>query len=133
MRHDPSMTRTTTWIASIAAAAAIAAAWLVAPAGAATAARWSNSHCQLQQAQFNVRHPHPSGLLLAGGNRILKQHGCVQRVPGPKHWTNTQCSDYQATVLKLYGFPTNAQLATADRALKHHGCPQRVRRPPVQQ
>ena len=103
------MTRTPKWIASVAATGAIAAAWAVAPAGAASVARWSNSHCQLQQAVFNVRHPHPSGLLQAGGNRILKQHGCTQRVPGPKHWSNTQCSDYQATFAKLNAFPSDAQ------------------------
>ncbi len=126
------MTRTTKWIASIATTAAIAAAWTVAPAGAATATRWSNSHCQLQQALFNVRHPHPSGLLLAGGNRILKQHGCAQRVPGPKHWSNSQCSDYQVTFAKLYAFPTDPQLNAANTALKDHGCSQRVRKPPTQ-
>jgi hypothetical protein len=135
MRHDQGMTRTTNWIASIAATASLAAAWAVAPAGAATAATaagWSNSHCQLQQALFNVRHPHPDGLLLAGGNRILKQHGCTQRVPGSKHWSNTQCSDYQATFAKLYAFPTDPQLFTANTALKNHGCAQRVRKPPTQ-
>jgi hypothetical protein len=124
------MTRTMKWIASFAAVAAIAAAWAVAPAGAATAARWSNSHCRLQQALFNVRHPHPSGLLLAGGNRILEQHGCAQRVPGPKHWSNTQCSDYQLTFIKLYASPTDKQLAAANGALKNHGCKQRVQRLP---
>ena len=72
-------------------------------------------------------------MLLAGGNRILKQHGCAQRVPGPKHWSNTQCSDYQATFLKLYAFPNGPQLATANNALKNHGCSQRVKAPPVQQ
>ncbi|MGH2887409.1 MAG: hypothetical protein ACRDPA_32710 [Solirubrobacteraceae bacterium] len=126
------MTRTVKWIASFAAAAAIAGAWAVAPAGAVPAARWSNSHCQLQQALFNVRHPHPSGLLLAGGNRILKLHGCTQRVPGPKHWANTQCSDYQVTFAKLYAFPTDPQLNAANTALKNHGCSQRVRKPPTQ-
>ena len=99
----------------------------------AASQHWSKSQCALQQALFNVRHPHPSGLQLAGGNRKLKQHGCAQRVPGPKAWSTTQCEDYQATFLKLYGFPTNAQLATANRALKHHACSQRVRRPPTQQ
>jgi hypothetical protein len=132
MRHDPGVTQTMKWIASFAAAAAIAAAWAVAPAGAVTAAPWSNSHCRLQQALFNVRHPHPSGLLLAGGNRILEQHGCTQRVPGPKHWSNTQCSDYQVTFAKLYAFPTDPQLNAANTALKSHGCSQRVRKPPTQ-
>ena len=109
-------------------AAACGLACLAAPAGAAT--HWSNSHCRLQQALFNVRHPHPNGLLLAGGNRRLEEHGCAQRVPGPRHWSNAQCSDYQATFLKLYASPTNKRLATANRALKHHGCRQRVHRLP---
>lgn len=127
------MTRTTTFFAvAITSAAAIASACLVAPAGATAAARWSNSHCQLRQAQFNVRHPHPSGLLLAGGNRILKQHGCAQRVPGPRHWSSTQCVDYQGTFLKLHGYPTGPQLAGANTTLKNHGCTQRVLRPPTQ-
>jgi hypothetical protein len=115
MRHDPGMARMTTWIASIAATGALAAASAGAPAGAATGARWSNSHCQLQQALFNVRHPHPSRLLLTGGNRILEQHGCSQRVPGPKRWSSTQCSDYQATFAKLYVFPTDPQVGAANR------------------
>jgi hypothetical protein len=132
MRHDPAMTRTPKWIASLAAAGAVAAAWAVAPAGAASVARWPNSHCRLQQAVFNVRHPQPSGLLLAGGNRILKQHGCAQRFPGPKRWSNTQCSDYQATFAKLIAFPSDPQVATANTALKNHGCSQRVRKPPIQ-
>ena len=117
----------------MATAAAIAAVWLVAPAGALTAPHWPDSQCALQQSLFNVRHPHPNGLTLAGGNRTLKQHGCAQRVPGPKHWSNTQCSDYQATFLKLNAFPSGSQLATANKALKNHGCRQRVKRPPVQQ
>ena len=124
------MTRTTKWIALLATAAAIAAAAVpVAPAGAATA-HWSKSRCALQQAVFNVRHPHPNGLLLAGGNRVLKQHGCAQRVPGPKHWSNTQCSDYQATFVKLHGYPTGPQMDAANNALESHGCKQRVIRPP---
>ncbi len=123
------MTRATmSLVASLAATAAIAL--LASSAGAVPAARWSNSHCELQQSLFNVRHPHPSGRLLAGGNRILKQHGCAQRVPGPKHWSNTQCGDYQATFMKLYASPTNKQLATANGALKQHGCRQRVHRLP---
>ncbi len=125
--------RTVRWIAPVATVAAIATAALVVPAGATATPHWSNSQCALQQALFNVRHPHPSGLQLAGGNRILKQHGCAQRVPGPRHWSNIQCSYYQGTFLKLYAFPTDAQLAAANRALKHHGCSQRVRRVPVQQ
>jgi hypothetical protein len=134
MSHDPSMTRTTRWVASIAGAAAIAVtAVSVAPAGAATSGHWSNSHCQLQQALFNVRHPHPSGLLLAGGNRILKQHGCAQRVPGPRHWSSTQCVDYEATFLKLHGLPSGRQLAAANQALKRHGCAGRIVPPPTQQ
>lgn len=120
------MTRTTTWIASVATAAVIAA-WLVAPAGAITNPHWSNSQCALQQSLFNVRHPHPNGRTLAGGNRKLKAHGCAQRVPGPRHWSNTQCSDYQATFLKLHAFPTDKQLAAANGALKNHGCRQRVK------
>ena len=126
------MTRTTTWIGSITTAAAIAAC-LAAPAGALTTPHWSNSRCALQQSLFNVRHPHPNGVLLAGGNRTLKAHGCAQRVPGPKHWSRTQCEDYQATFLKLHAFPTGPQLATANNALKNHGCSQRVKAPPVQQ
>lgn len=124
---------TQTRLIAVIAAAACGLACLVAPAGAATAPHWSKSQCELQQALFNVRHPHAIGLQLAGGNRILKQHGCAQRVPGPKHWSNTQCGDYQATFLKLYAVPTDPQLAAANKALKHHGCSQRVRRPPVQQ
>jgi len=122
------MIRTAT---SIAVAATIATVCLVPQAGAA-APRWSKSQCALQQALFNVRHPHPSGLQLAGGNRILKQHGCAERVPGPRRWSNTQCEDYAATFLKLYAFPTEAQLTAANNALAHHGCRQRVRHPPVQ-
>jgi hypothetical protein len=133
MSHDPGMTRTKTWIASIAAAAAVAAVGLVAPAGALTNPHWSNSQCALQQALFNVRHPHPKGVTLAGGNRTLKQHGCAQRVPGPKHWSRTQCQDYQAVFLKLHAFPSGSELATANNALKNHGCSQRVKAPPVQQ
>lgn len=126
------MTRTTKRIAWIAAGVAVVLACLMPQALAATSPHWSNSHCELQQALFNVGHPHPTGLQLAGGNRILKAHGCAQRVPGPKHWSSTQCADYQATFAKLYAFPTSRQLAAANRALKHHGCPQRVRRPPAQ-
>lgn len=125
------MTRGTVTLASLAAACGLASlACLTASAGAAPPSHWSSSQCQLQQALFNVRHPHPNGVLLAGGNRVLKQHGCAQRVPGPRHWSNTQCSDYQATFMKLYASPTNKQLATANGALKHHGCRQRVHRLP---
>ena len=112
-------------------AAACGLACLAVPAGAAQASHWSASQCQLQQALFNVRHVHPNGRLLAGGNRTLKQHGCAQRVPGPMHWPNGQCSDYQATFLKLYANPSNGQLAAANGALKHHGCRQRVERLPT--
>src|SRR5215469_6531489 len=113
-------------VTSIAAAAAIATACLVPQAGAAAAPRWSKSKCALQQALFNVRHPHPSGRQLAGGNRTLRQHGCAERVPGPTRWSNTQCGDYAATFLKLYAFPTESQLTAANNALAHHGCRQRV-------
>ena len=128
----------TSFAVPIACAAALAFACLVGPAGATpagatAAARWSNSHCQLQQAFFNVRHPHPTGLQVAGGNRTLRSHGCAQRVPGPKHWSSTQCVDYQGTFLKLHGYPTGPQLAAANTALKNHGCTQRVLRPPTQQ
>ena len=126
------MTRTTKRIASIAGVAVAVLACLMPQALAASSPRWSGSHCELQQALFNVRHPHPTGLQLAGGNRVLKSHGCAQRVPGPKNWSSTQCADYQATFAKLYAFPTNRQLAAANRALKRHGCQQRVRRPLVQ-
>jgi hypothetical protein len=132
MSDDPGMTWTPERIASIGAAAAIAAAWLVGPASAAAPARWSNSHCELQQALFNVRHPRPSGLLLAVGNRTLKGHGCTQRVPGPKHWSNTQCSDYQATFVKLYAYPSDPQVNAANTALRNHVCSQRVQKPPTQ-
>ena len=132
MRRDPAMTRTTKWIASIVTAAAFAGAWTVAPAGAVTAARWSNSHCQLQQALFNVRHPHPSGLLLAGGDRILMQHGCAQRRPGPRRWSSTRCQDYPVTFVTLNAFPSDPQVVAANQALKKHGCPQRVTKPPTQ-
>jgi hypothetical protein len=132
MRHDAPMTRTTKRIAWIAAGAAVVLACLMPQALAATSPRWSKLQCELQQALFNVRHSHPTGLQLAGGNRVLKAHGCAERVPGPKHWSNTQCADYQATFAKLYAFPTNRQLAAANRALKNHGCQQRVRRPPAQ-
>lgn len=126
----------TSFAVPIASAAAIAATCLAGPADATpagAAAGWSSSHCQLQQALFNVRHPHPSGLLLAGGNRVLKQHGCAERVPGPRHWSTTQCEDYQATFVKLHGYPTNQALASANTALKNHGCAQRVLRPPTEQ
>ena len=83
MSHDPAMTRITTWIATIATAAALAAAGIVATADAATAVRWSNSHGEFQQALSNVRHPHPTGPQLAGGNRTLKAHGCPQRIKHP--------------------------------------------------
>ncbi len=106
--------------------AACAVACVATPAGAAAASHWSNSQCRLQQAVFNVRHPHPSGVQLAGGNHVLKAHRCAQRVPGPKHWSNTQCSDYQATFLKLYASPSGRQVAAANGALKRHGCRQRV-------
>jgi hypothetical protein len=102
----------------------------LATSAGATTAHWSNSQCRLQQALFNVRHPHPSRIALAGGNRVLAQHGCAERVPGPKHWSNTQCSDYQATFMKLYASPSNQQLAAANGALKQHGCRQRVQRLP---
>lgn len=115
---------------ALAIVAACVLACLAAPAGAATASHWSSSHCRLQQAVFNVRHPHPTGLQLAGGNRVLKQHGCAQRVPGPRDWSNTQCSDYQATFLKLYASPSSKQIAAANGALKQHGCRQRVHRLP---
>jgi hypothetical protein len=129
MSHHAAMVRTP--LIAVIVAAACGLACLAAPAGAAsTASHWSNSHCELQQALFNVRHPHPSGLQLAGGNRILKQHGCAERVPGPKHWSNTQCSNYQATFTKLYASPSNKQLAAANGALKQHGCRQRVQRLP---
>jgi hypothetical protein len=130
MRHDQAMTRITIWIAWVAAAAAIAATLPVAPAGATTAAHWSKSHCALQQALFNVRHPKPTGLQVAGGNKVLQQHGCAQRVPGPSRWSNSQCEDYQATFLKLYASPSNKQIATANGALKKHGCHQRVEKLP---
>jgi hypothetical protein len=133
MSHDPSMTRTTRWISSIAVAVAIASASLAAPPMSVAAQHWSKSQCALQQALFNVRHPHPSGLLLAGGNRILKQHGCAQRVPGPRHWSSTQCVDYEATFLKLHGLPSGRQLAAANQALKRHGCAGRIVPPPTQQ
>ena len=128
MRHDPTMPRTP-FIAVI-VAAACGLACLAEPAGAFTSRHWSNSKCALQWSLFNVRHPHPGGVTLAGGNRILKQHGCVQRVPGPKHWSNSLCADYQATFVKLYAFPSNKRLATANNALKRHGCRQRVHRLP---
>ena len=120
------MTRTPNWIAIVAATGAIAAAWAVAPAGAASVARWSNSHCQLQQAR--VQRPPPAPERAPAGRRQSdsQAHGCAQRVPGPKHWSKTQCSDYQATFAKLNAFPSDAQLATANTALKNHGCSQRV-------
>lgn len=113
---------------AVAICAACTLAGLAAPAGAAT--HWSNSRCQLQWALFNVRHPHATGLQLAGGNHVLKEHGCAERVPGPKHWSNTRCADYQVTFAKLYANPSNQQLAAANGALKHHGCRQRVHRLP---
>lgn len=122
------MPRTTSIAVILAAGCWLAC--LAGPAGAAPASHWSSSQCRLQQALFNVGHPHPNGVLLAGGNRILKQHGCAERVPGPKHWSNTQCGDYQATFTKLYASPSNKQLATANGALKQHGCRQRVHRLP---
>jgi hypothetical protein len=122
MSHDPAMTRA---VASIAVATGIAGACLASPAGA-VAPRWSAPRCQLQQAQFNVRHPHPTGIQLAGGNRTLKRHGCTQRVPGPKRWPEGQCLVYQAVFVKLNAFPTAKQVAAADDALKSHGCRQRV-------
>jgi hypothetical protein len=128
MSHHAAMPRNP--LIAVIVAAACVLACLATPAGAAPASHWSNSQCQLQQALFNVRHPHPNGVLLDGGNRILKQHGCGERVPGPKHWSNTQCSDYQATFTKLYASPSNKQLATANGALKQHGCRQRVHRLP---
>jgi hypothetical protein len=127
MSHHAPMARTP--LIAVAIAAACSLACLAAPAGAA-ASHWSNSRCRLQQAVFNVRHPHPTGRQLAGGNHVLKQHGCRQRVPGPKHWSNTQCSDYQATFLKQYASPTRKQVAAANGALKQHGCRQRVHRLP---
>jgi hypothetical protein len=72
-------------------------------------------------------------VLLAGGNRILKQHDCAQRVPGPAHWSRTQCLDYEATFLKLHGNPTSPQLAAGNQALKRHGCAGRIVPPPTQQ
>jgi hypothetical protein len=126
LRHDESMTRITKRIVLIAASAAIVLACLIPQALAAPSSHWSRSRCALQQATFNVRHPHPNGRLEAGGNRILKRHGCGDRVPGPKRWSKTQCADYQATFMKLYASPSNKRVATANGALKHHGCRQRV-------
>jgi hypothetical protein len=124
MRHDQAMTRTT--LIAVILAAACGLACVAAPAGALTNPHWSDSKCALQWSLFNVRHPHPNGLTLAGGNRTLKEHGCAQRVPGPKRWSNSECSDYQATFTKLYASPSNKQLASANGALKNHGCKQRV-------
>ena len=122
------MSRTT--LIAVIAAAACGLACLAAPAGALTSPHWSNDRCAIQWALFNVRHPHPNGITTAGGNRILRQHGCGQRVPGSKHWSNTQCSDYQATFMKLYASPSTKQVATANGALKNHGCRQRVHQLP---
>jgi hypothetical protein len=122
--------RITRWIAPAAVSIAVAAVLLAVPAMSAASQHWSSSQCLQQQAQFNVRHPKPSGLQIAGGNRVLKQHDCSQRVPGPSHWPNNQCEDYQATFMKLYASPSNQQVSTANGALKKHGCHQRVEQLP---
>jgi hypothetical protein len=122
MSHDPAVIRTAT---AIVIATVIASACVVARAGAA-APRWSTPRCQIQQGEFNVRHPHPTGIQLAGGNRTLKRHGCRQRVPGPKRWPEGKCLIYQAVFVKLNAFPTAKQVADANDALGSHGCRQRV-------
>lgn len=109
----------------IIAVAACAGVYFV-PTVAAKPDAWSGSRCVLQQALFNVRHPEPTRLQVAGGNRLLKEHGCTERVPGPKHWPSGQCENFEAVFLKTVASPSRARLTAANGTLRRHGCRQRL-------
>ena len=71
----------TTRIAALAATAAIGVGGVgAASAGASGMTHWSKSQCKSYVKGFNSRNPHPSKARRAEGNKVLKKHGCTQRV-----------------------------------------------------
>jgi hypothetical protein len=63
----------------VAVAAALSIGSLSVPALGASS-HWSKSHCKSYVKGFNSRNPHPSKARRAEGNKVLKKHGCTQRV-----------------------------------------------------
>ncbi len=65
--------------AVMASAAVITAGATVAPAGAATP-HWSKTQCQTWARGFQKRNPHATKTRKAQGNKVLRGHGCAQRI-----------------------------------------------------
>jgi hypothetical protein len=66
-------------LATVAAAATISIGSVGTPALGAPS-HWSKNQCKSYVKGFNGRNPHPSKARRAEGNKVLKKHGCTQRV-----------------------------------------------------
>ena len=66
-------------LAAVAAAAIVSIGSLSAPALGASS-HWSKSQCRAYAKGFHSLNPHPSKARRAEGNKVLKKHGCTQRV-----------------------------------------------------
>jgi hypothetical protein len=67
-------------VVAVAVAAAIGIGGLVPTMAAAAPAHWSKTQCQSWQKSFLKRNPHATKARKAQGNKVLKQHGCSQRI-----------------------------------------------------